>query len=187
MIFKRNFHKLTYNRDADGTFKIPVALRKYEDIYSDWDPSPFKRRDIEEDFLEYIWDSALDIPLREKILVVFRVKSELRDDKKEEQVLKAIENHFNYAYKKSKRAYFEEQKESLIYFVIGIILGILVYSDIFYAVNIWTKVLEEGVMIGTWVFFWEAFYNLFIQSRSLKYEQKMIKRFLKTDFIFESI
>ncbi len=187
MILKKNYHQQTYNRDEDGVYKILVAINKYEDIYSDWDPSPFKKRDIEEDFIEYILDSALDIPMNEKFVIVFRVKESIRDEKKEAQLVKALNNHFNYSLKKSQRAYFMEQKESLRYFIIGIILAVLAYSEIFSNVSIWTKVFEEGIIIGTWVFFWEAFYNLFIDSRSIKQEQKLLKRFLKIEYVFESV
>ncbi len=187
MLFKKNFHQQTYNRDEEGVYKIQVAINKYEDIYSDWDPSPFKKRDIEEDFIEYILDSAIDIPMREKFIIVFRVKEDIRNEKKEKQMIKALNNHFIYLLRKSERAYFMEQKESFRYFITGIILAVLAYSNIFSNVSIWTKVFEEGIIIGTWVFFWEAFYNLFIDSRSIKQDQKLLKRFLKTEYVFESI
>ncbi len=184
MLFNKAYHKLTYQKDADGKYRIPVRLKKYEDIYSDWDPSPFKRRDIEEDFIEYIWDSALDIPLKEDFVVVFLVNEELRDNKKESQLLKALNNHFNYSLSKLQRVYFEEKKKSLRYLVIGIIFAIVAYSNFFEGVGIWNKVFEEGIIIGTWVFFWEAFYDYFIECQSTRQELKLIKKFLKTEYLF---
>ncbi len=186
MFFKKNFHHQTYQKDEDGIFKILVALRKYEDIYSDWDPSPFKKRDIEEDFIEYIWDSAIDIPVHDDFRIVFMIDENLRDEKKENQLLRALHNHFMYSLRKSQRAYFMEQKESFRFLVMGIILALFAYSDLFHGVDIWNKIFEEGIVIGTWVFFWEAFYNLFIEGRSIKEEQKIIKRFLDTEYSFQN-
>ncbi len=186
MLFKRTYHKDTYKTDGEGAFKIPVALNKYEDIYCDFDPSPFRKRDIEEDFVEYIRESSLDIPFKEKISVVFLMDEKIRDEKKENQVIKALEYYYTYLLRKTKRAYIDEKKESITYLIIGIILGFIVYSGVFEDVSIWTKVFEEGVMVGTWVFFWEAFYNFFIESRSLKEEIKLNKRLLETDFIFKN-
>ena len=37
---------------------------KYEDIYNEWDPTPFKKRDIEEEFIKYVIDSSTDIPMK---------------------------------------------------------------------------------------------------------------------------
>ncbi len=186
MFFRKNYHHYAYQKDEEGVFKILVSLDKYEDIYSDWDPSPFKRRDIEEGFIEYILDSALDIPPKEKFNIIFLMNDEKRDEKKEQQLIKALNNHFTYSLRKSERTYFEEQKESLRYLIIGIIFAVLAYSDIFESVAMWTKIFEEGIIIGTWVFFWEAFYNLFIECRSIRHEQKLFKRFLKTEYVFKN-
>ncbi len=186
MFWRKNYHQQTYQRNKDGAFKILVALHKYEDVYSDWDPSPFKRRDIEEDFIEYIWDSALDIPINEDMVIVFLVEESLRDDKKEQHLIKALNNHFVYSLNKVERRYFEEKKKSLRYLIIGIVFAFFAYSNIFVGVDLWTKIFEEGIIIGTWVFFWEAFYDLFIECRSFRQEIKLIKKFLKTDCVFRN-
>ncbi len=185
MLHKITYHQQTYQKNEDGAYMILVKLRRYGDIYSDWDPSPFKRRDIEEDFIEYIWDSALDIPFKEDMVVVFLIKEEMRDEKKENQLSKAIINHFTYLLHKTERAYFREKKKSITYLVTGIIFAILAYSGLFSGVDIWTKVFEEGIIIGTWVFFWEAFYDYFIECQGVRQEIKFIKKFLRTKIIFE--
>ncbi|PID83004.1 MAG: hypothetical protein CSB15_00310 [Clostridiales bacterium] len=186
MFFEKNYHHKNYQKDDDGAFKILVALRKYEDIYSDWDPSPFKRRDIEEDFVEYIMDSSIDIPLKEKIRVVFLLEENQRSEIKETQVLKALNNHFTYLLKKTERHYFEEQKKALKYFLISITFAILAYSNVLGGVAMWEKIFEEGIVIGTWVFCWEAFYNLFIECDSIRKKIKFLKRFLDTEYIFKN-
>ncbi len=186
MFFKKSYHHNTYNRDDDGAFKILVGLNKYEDVYSDWDPSPFRRRDIEEDFIDFIWDSALDIPFDENMKIVFLIKENLRDEKKEMQLLKALKNHFKYSLNKIERQYFNEKKKSIKYFIIGIFLAVLVYSNVFNGGEMWKKIFEEGIVIGSWVFFWEAFYNIFMECQSIRHEIKLINKFLNTDFIFEN-
>ena len=32
----------------NNAYKIEISLDKYEDIYNEWDPTPFKKRDIED-------------------------------------------------------------------------------------------------------------------------------------------
>ncbi len=186
MFLKKNYYKQTYTKNDKDAFEILVALNKYENIYSDWDPSPFRRRDIESDFLEFIWDCSIDIPLHEKISIVFLMEEHLRDKKKEAQLLKALSNYFVYMLDKVERKYFEEKKKSLRYLVIGIILAIFVYKNVLGGVEIWTKIFSEGVTIGTWVFFWEAFYNIFIECQTIRQEIKLIKRFIKADYIFKN-
>ncbi len=107
---KQNYHKQVYQKNKDGAFKILVSLDKYEDIYSDWDPAPFRKRDIEDDFVEYIWDSAIDIPLKEDIKIVFLMDEKVRNEPKETQLVKALNNHFTYSLHKSERLYFNEMR-----------------------------------------------------------------------------
>ncbi len=185
-MFRKLYHETTYKKGEDGAYEILVSLNKYEDIYSDFDPSPFKKRDIQEDFVDYIWDSALDIPIKEDISVVFLMEENIRDLRKENQVLKALNNYFEYILNKKKREYHNEKKKSFRYLIIGILLAIFVYNDVFSGVKVWNKIFSEGIMIGTWVFFWEAFYDIFIECQTVRKEIKLAKRFLKIKYVFKN-
>ena len=55
---KRYFQNL-YNFEVESNkYLIKVSLRDYNDIYDDWDPSPFKRRDIEDEFNDFVFNSS---------------------------------------------------------------------------------------------------------------------------------
>ena len=35
---------------ATGAFLVEVALDRYEDVFNEWDPAPYKRRDLDRTF-----------------------------------------------------------------------------------------------------------------------------------------
>ncbi|MCK8060068.1 MULTISPECIES: hypothetical protein [unclassified Fusibacter] len=182
------YHKKAYKQDHEtGAFLISVFLDTYEDVFDDWDPTPFKKRDIEDEFLDFLWDSAEDIPLKEDLLIVFRIDEKLRDEKKEAQIVHALKNHFEYMLSKSKRAFRKEQNESLLYFMLGISFFLVAYLNLIESTNLVGKILEDGLFVGAWVFMWESFSNLFIESKNLIYEQRLIKRFTHTPVAYKGI
>ena len=51
---KKNDTLNSYRKDKEsGRVIIPISLDKYDDVFDDWDPSPFKLRDIEDEFLGF--------------------------------------------------------------------------------------------------------------------------------------
>ncbi|NLZ94166.1 MAG: hypothetical protein GX922_09205, partial [Firmicutes bacterium] len=60
---KRYFQNLYKFEAKNQHYLIEVSLDDYDDVYDSWDPSPFKRRDIEDEFHDYIFNSSEDIPL----------------------------------------------------------------------------------------------------------------------------
>ena len=56
---KRGFFQKLYKFDKKSkTYLIEVSLDDYDDVFDDWDPSPFKKRDIEDEFSDFILDSS---------------------------------------------------------------------------------------------------------------------------------
>ncbi len=48
-----------YERDkATGAYIISVAIDKYTDIFNEWDPAPFRKRDIDQDLRYFLEDCS---------------------------------------------------------------------------------------------------------------------------------
>lgn len=45
-------------------YMIEVALDQYTDIFSEWDPAPFKRRDLDSDLKLYLEECSEEIPFK---------------------------------------------------------------------------------------------------------------------------
>lgn len=174
-----------YHRDPDtNAYIIQIWLDSYDDVFDDWDPSPFKLRDIEDEFLDFIWDSVEDIPKRDKIVFEFGIPSAQRNVLKEHTLISALKHQFDYMLTRNERKRRHEQLEAIKYFLLGIFFFIVAYMGPFKSETLLITILEDGLFVGGWVFMWETFSNVFIESRELNEERSIIKRFMQAEVRF---
>ncbi len=178
------FYQDLYRYDeSDGTYIVEVSLDEYEDVYDEWDPSPFKKRDIEDEFDDFIWDSANDIPLKFKIKIVLYLPKAQKNDVKEKALREAYDNFYSFrlirAYKTQKNI----QKKILTYLMMSLTF---LYIGYFYSAEsgIVMSVLKEGIFIGGWVFLWEVFTLIFITLGEERKVSKIVKRLLDSKICF---
>lgn len=156
---------------------ISVALDDYNDVFDDWDPSPFKLRDIEDEFLDFIWDAVEDIPKKYSIIFELSIPSAMKNENKEKQLISALEHQFDYMVTRNIKKRRHEHLEAVKYFVFAIIFFILAYLNPFKSELIISRIVGDGIFIGGWVFMWEVISNLFIESRELNEERSIVRRF----------
>jgi len=174
-----------YYRDSDtNAFIIPIWLDSYDDVFDDWDPSPFKMRDIEDEFLDFLWDSVEDIPKRDAIIFEFFIPAALKNTQKEQILVSALKHHFEYMEIRNKKKLQKERLEAMKYFVFGILFFIIAYMGPFKSDTLAVRIMEDGLFVGGWVFIWETFSNLFIESREFIDDRRIIKRFMKAQVRF---
>lgn len=178
------FYQDLYRYDeSDGSYIVEVSLDEYEDVYDEWDPSPFKKRDIEDEFDDFIWDSANDIPLKYKIKIVLYLPKAQRNEVKEKALREAYDNFYSFrlirAYKTQKNI----QKKILTYLIMSLTF---LYIGYFYSAEsgIVMSVLKEGIFIGGWVFLWEVFTLIFITLGEERKVTKIVKRLLDSKICF---
>lgn len=171
-----------YQRDIETqAFIIKISLDNYEEVFDDWDPSPFKMRDIEDEFLDFLWDSVEDIPSRETIIFEFSLPTDKKNTLKEQQLVSALHHQYNYMLSKNQRNRRRENKEALKYLLLGFLFFLIAYLGILDYANLAYRILNDGLFVGAWVFVWEAFSNVFIESRDLRDEKRIIKRFIHAE------
>lgn len=123
MKLKKKKKKLTenYYRDKEtDAYIIPIWLDSYDDVFDDWDPSPFKMRDIEDELLDFLWDSVEDIPKREAIIFEFFIPTFLKNAQKEQILVSALKHHFDYMEIRNEKKLQKERFEAMKYFALGI-------------------------------------------------------------------
>ena len=185
---RKKFFQTLYKYNIDNnSYLIEVSLDDYTDVYDDWDPSPFKKRDIENEFNDFIINSSLDIPLKYNISLVLYLPSTKKDKKKEAALISAYKNYYNYAVERLSRKKNNVNKKTTLYLFLSIIL--LSIGDLFSSehTNVILSVIDEGIFIGGWVFLWEFFTNTFISKKELTDELAHYKRLYEADVNFEYI
>ena len=118
---RKNLENLyTYNSRKDE-YEISLSLRNYEEIYNPFDFSQYKRRDMDEDFLDYIYNSSLDIPLGHKIKLKFNLKENVYDEEKSKNLKNAIKNNYTWRHAIINNKLKDKLKEGILLLFVGIL------------------------------------------------------------------
>lgn len=184
---KVNLLERLYERDkSTGAFIIRVSIKNYNDIFNELDPAPFRRRDLDQDLVAYLDECSHDIPLKNKILLEFVSEMDIRDDTKEERIIKGFRNYYKFLILNVQREIASTYKKSLSYIVTSIVLLILSnYSGMLVENLFLLKLIREGLNIGGWVFLWEAIALLVFKNRESRVEGRRYKRYLEVPISFK--
>lgn len=175
-----------YEKDpASGAFIIEVALDRYSDIFNDWDPAPFRKRDLDRDLETYLEDCSSDIPLKHSIVLQFKIPNAIRDPDKEQRIILGLRTYFSFLMYSLKKDIQESYKKNLLYLITSILLLLsasflssLGYSYLLY------NTLIEGLFIGGWVFLWEVISSFFIKHQSIRKKYHQYQRLFQVPIQF---
>lgn len=185
---KSTLNKLyTYNKRTNS-YEIDIALNKYEEIYNEWDTTPFRRRDIEEEFIDYVVDSSLDIPMRYGIELNLYFPKDKEDSTKERNVKAAIKSYFNYLIDRNKRSLMKSVIRCIRSLVIGLILlGFCYLSSSVSYEEYFGRVFIEGICILGWVALWDVGEQFLFVWISKFNKLRVLKRLAnaKVEFIYK--
>lgn len=171
----------------NNAYKIEISLDKYEDIYNEWDPTPFKKRDIEEEFIKYVIDSSTDIPMRFNLDLDLYLPESMYDEKKEKNAKAAMKSYFNYLLDRNKRTLSASIARCLRSTFIGVILLAVYYISLGDTMNDLARVLVEGISILGWVALWDVGEELLLHLITNYNKRRNLKRIAKAkvEFIYK--
>lgn len=183
---KRLYLDQIYKYNAEkNAYIIEISLDTYEEIFNGWDASSFKKRDLDPELLGYIEQAGYDIPIREKTNIHFRIPKETYNSGKEEKCLIAVKNNFEMVIHFINRELKRNNQKIFAYLLLGIFILISAYLlPIYTNISIYFNILNEGLFIGSWVLFWEAFSLFFFSSYEKRLRKKRYYRFLNSEIKF---
>lgn len=183
---KRNYLKQMYRQNPEsGAYLIEVSLESYQEVFNGWDPSPFRRRDIEPELLDFIYHCSEDIPLRQPVELCFYMPKDQYDEQKEQLTKVGFTNNLNFIASKIRKELKSSHRKIFLYVLMSLIFLLMAYflrSQSFE--NLFTTILTEGMFIGGWVFLWEAFSLFFFTDQEHKRKLKLIQRLLDYPIVF---
>ena len=173
-----------YDKITDS-YIIEIALDSYGDIFSEWDPAPFKLRDIDPDLALYLEGCSEDIPLKYPVTLSFTVPKGYRRENVEVQARNGLKNGFTFKRYFIKKEIHTLNRRTFFYFIIG--FAFLWVATIFPKQLIespFPSIIVEGLFIGGWVFLWEAISILLFTTRSLRHQDHIYKRLQNSPIAF---
>lgn len=175
-----------YTIDPDsGKYIIEVNLKKYDDIFNTWDSSVYNIRDLDSSLKSFLEECSHDIESQKDIKLRFNMKKQERDTNKEENIEKGIRNYSSYILYTIKRDFSNMRKRILLYILVSVLFTI---SSFYLQITDNNKIIYEilllSVTVGGWVFLWEAFSLIFMQSSDLWKKRKQYKRIMNAPIVF---
>lgn len=176
-----NYHART------NSYEINLSLRNYEEIYNPYDYSQYKKRDMDEDFLDYVYQEGLGIPLKYNLELTFHIKKEVYDDSKSKSLKNAFKNNFLWRLSILNQQLKDTYNKCLLLLVAGFLflMSTFVFSELVTLNNTFIGVFGESLSIIGWVFLWDLVEILLFEVTKLTKKKKMLKRLTNASVNFE--
>lgn len=165
---------------------IEVSLDNYEDIFNEWDPAPFKRRDIDPDLRTFFEECSDEISLSHPIAIVFFLPKGEIDHDKQQKCIEGLRNFFQFNLYLAEKVRAKSHRSALNYLAIGMtFLSVAVLFEKQFEQTVLTGILGQGLFIGGWVFVWEVFTRLAFKNTDLLHDIREWERFIDAPILFK--
>ena len=169
----------------DNTFTIRIAVAEYIDLFNSLDPTPFGIRDLAPDLIDFLNTCSSDIPFKYAVKLEINIGNRQKDDKLEQEILHGFKHYFEYIVsieqEKIRRSRTRMGKYVLMSFFFITCSALLSRIT---AENFMVNFLQEGCLIGGWVFLWQAFDMNFIHMDEIKDTLKQYVRLASAQIAF---
>lgn len=184
----RLFEQIYRLDEATNCYMIEIALDQYTDIFNEWDPAPFKRREIDPDLVLYLEGSSQEISSHYPIELCFTLPKGTRNERLEQESREGIKNSFSFKMYLLRKELKKTNRQMIRLALLG--LGFLwigtVFSSRFEDTDL-VSILSESIFIGGWVLIWEAVSLFFFTNRELYDHYQTYKRLLNAPVFFREI
>jgi len=147
-----------YQQTSDGNYIVGISAGKVSDLYNDFDKqTPYVRKELDQDLVEYITDSARDLN-KEGFVIQFQLLESPEEEMKA-RIITSINSYFLYLKTIELKELSRVMRMSMIFFLIGMIilfLSVWANEQLTSETMVVTKVFAEGLTVAAWVSLWEA-------------------------------
>ncbi len=168
--------------------KISLWIDSFNEIFSDFDPRPYSKRELSTDFLMEAKRFARE-NLKGNFDLVILMPTNLRDLKNETIIKKRIKEHFQTQLKYLKKKRKEILTRGLGFISLGVIFMIITTFILFAIANPNFLIIFLGV-IGEpagWFLFWEGLNLTIFDSNERKSDLDFNLKMSKVNIVFDSI
>ncbi len=175
-----------YDRNPEtGHYKIEVSLKNYAEIFNDWDHAPYKRKDIDPDLLAFLEDSIDDIPMPYPIDICFYISDEAQNRDREALIRSWFKTFYTFYIFIEKSKARKIAQQALVYFIVSVALLTASFFGMHQRNSIIEYTLTEIVIVGGWVFLWEAISKIIFERQVIGKLIKNYRRFVAADIEFK--
>jgi hypothetical protein len=196
--FKKRRNKLNMddtNKNIEPNIKdiqeiqdIFIAIDSWDDIFSDFDPSPLSSRVLSEDFLMELKKRHRETQTGNFVITLY-APSVLKDEEIEKIVIKRLKQYFKFRYlsltKEINLLRLKGGKFAFFGILSLILITLVTYFQVFDALTL--ELLGIVFMPLGWFGIWEGFSRLIEPSSLLKQDAELFNKLLKSNLKFKYI
>lgn len=185
---KQKYLNNLYNFDSKkNEYEISLSIKNYEEIFNPYDYSQYKKRDIDEEFLDYIYENSKDIPLKHNIKLTFYLKKEGYDEEKSSNLKNALKNNFIWQNGVNTNNLKRKYRESILSFIAGFVF--LTTAFVFIpqvGTGGFLRAFVESLSIIGWVFLWDLVETIVFEITELIKKRRYLKRLISSKVEFKT-
>jgi hypothetical protein len=172
------------NHYSEETSEVKVAVRTYEDIFSDFDHRPIAQRGLSEDFLSEAKRGSM-VKTAGKIDFIFMVPKKERALKEEITIEKRLKEYFKKHSEILKKEKSNVLKQAIFFIILGVIF-------MFFATLLIFKFKNENLFAsffiilfepGGWFLLWRGLEEVLFESKkanpNIEFHKKMANASIK--------
>ncbi len=156
-----------------------IALDTYDDIFSDFDPSPYETRILSDDFLNELRRRHAE-KRKGEFVVNFTLPRSLRSEKTEALVRKRIKDYFKGRLREVGKDRKDKLRKGALRLLVGVVISLSLIA--FPQLDVVPVLTIFSVLI--WYVLWSGFEEIFEVSSRLKRKQLFYEKFLRAEYNF---
>jgi len=166
---------------------INIALDTYDDIFSDFDPSPYSTRILSDDFLKEVQKKYSERQ-RGEFEIRFTIPQAQRNLKTESLIKKRIKDYFSQVLKNTEYELKKKKQKGLLYVAVGFsLLALQMYISTYHNNgNFFAKMIEILLVPAGWYGMFEGIGNLLETPPALESQQKFYTKLKNANYVFMS-
>ena len=171
-------------RTIDGKETIEIRVNEALQLFDSRDPAPFRDRDLDDDFTDYVVASADELPLRRPLRIQIYV-AKMSGDIRPESIIEAIKSYFEYQIDLKRNQFSKILRMAQLFLLVGLLV-----LCICLLLSRWVKTLEsdffssalgEGIVIFGWVSMWKPLELILFDWYPIYDRIRLLRKLLNTE------
>ena len=176
-------------RHEEGKHLIELRVKNPLQLFDARDPAPFRERDLDDDFIEYIMAALREFSISGPVKIVTYVESCETKDLPKESIRDAIHSYLSYQIELQTSSLKSFMKRAQLFLLIGLFI-------LFFCISIaqgltipnppgTMGILREGIIIFGWVSLWKPIELILFDWYPLFDKLRYYKKLLLTEVVIK--
>jgi len=171
-------------KKVNGKQVIEIRVKEALQLFDSRDPAPFRDRDLDDDFTEYIIASADEFSIRTPLAIQIYI-SQKNNDVTPDSIIEAIHSYFEYQIELKRNQFTKIMRMAQLFLFVGLVflficLGISKWISSLDS-EILSTTLREGIVIFGWVSMWKPLELILFDWYPIYDRIRLFRKLLKTE------